>query len=481
MDFPPVRRISDFSDVSYSKTKVAPQHLENIKVIFPLSDCQAMRRTIESKNNKFVSLQVFHKSYGLADVCNMITSHKMITVKEQVQEEDRWFQENLQQPINNCDPPEITSLEQFQDLLLQQPNDKVLYKPSTTTEDLSFLCCSRWMSLQSIDPFVDLLNDLSATRKVLQHGNFINHSSKVIHQKLSATGHFKQPLECLLIILNVGKDSEQRTVVSSNNITGNHWSMLEINIRNGKYTYLDSLGWSPPVNLCSSIKNIIQAVSHLQGKSIAGPTKVDRAHRAICERSRNACSDECIRNYPLQQCSQICGTVPIMMAAVCIGAPKVWDAFYRKNSGNRCLEWLKNPTAHASYIRKVLIAWYAKKEINLKNLGIMAEDRQKKNEDNNVSSEKIQTDITSPAKTSLGSVSREKRKPIVIELLDSEPDTEDLLGEDEKSTVGLATDETAATNKVTVHFCFFSVFASEDSCVVVISIAIVKKSYYTII
>eukprot|EP00794_Sanderia_malayensis_P015548 gene15548-17133_t len=57
------------------------------------------------------------------------------------------------------------------------------------------------------------------------------------------------------------------------------------------------------------------------------------------------------------------------MAAVFVNAPRYWNEVVSSNvSISSC--WLKSPTKHSSYLRKVLISWLMKQCTDMSNLGI---------------------------------------------------------------------------------------------------------------
>ena len=207
-------------------------------------------------------------------------------------------------------------MQEFKAKILENPNGHVDCN-STTIEDLANLYCSCWVPLQTLQAFIPLMNSMSDASKAILHGPFIGCSSNVSYEKLSSLEHWQAPSESLLIILNVTKDREQRTLVASSVIVGCHWSLLRFEIKTQEYTYYDTLGWAPPTNLQTAIRPIMLAFGKFMGTTFPPPVAVSRAHRATCNRARSTCSKDCLKNYPLQQCGNICGPITLLMTNFC--------------------------------------------------------------------------------------------------------------------------------------------------------------------
>lgn len=302
---------------------------ENLDAMFPKSDCQAARETIESKSNDFNCVKVWGKYFSLRDVRNMITTHRLMEIKRDVEQEHEWFQQlgvNLGVPAVTCIPPNHAAVKNFERILLSGSEGRTTLTHSTFTEDLASLCCSRWVSLQAIDAFIPMINAFNTKRKVVLHGKYcatLGWTAASIQNRLSSEGHWSSELEQLSIVLNVTKDRNNNTIVTSASVRGTHWCLLHIDVATKSFRYMDSLGYPTPINLETSLALVLQAVSKLTGRKISFPSEIGRAHRSQCNRSRATCRNECSKNYPIQQCSSICGPATILMAALSAGAPKV--------------------------------------------------------------------------------------------------------------------------------------------------------------
>ncbi len=281
--------------------------------------------TLESRRNDYNALKVWGKHFSLTIIGNMITSHNLAKVKAEVEQELQWFQKKPHLPTTACITPSNKAIKEFKEMLLSNPNGKVLHSKYTLAEDLATFCCSRWISLQAIDPIIPMINEMNRKQKVILHGMISGMSVNAMADKLLSMGDWPIDLEAVLLILNVAKDPRQNTFVSSETVRGSHWSLLKLEIRLKSYIYLDTLGYSAPNNMQEKVNPLIQAISRLVGVELPSPDHaiIGRAHKASCNNARTTCKSDCLKTNPLQQCSSICGPITALMSALCIGAPEV--------------------------------------------------------------------------------------------------------------------------------------------------------------
>eukprot|EP00795_Rhopilema_esculentum_P003935 gene3935-15261_t len=166
--FPTTRHAAD---VIYTKVQNPGfNKFENVDCMFPLFDCQAAMSTLESKANGYNAIKAWGKCYSIKDLANMITAHKLMKVKTDVEQEMQWFQKEPQPPTQACIIPDNMVVKAFDEMLLSNPNGKVLYGKCTLTEDLATFGCSRWVSLQAIDAIISIINEMNPKQKVILHG-----------------------------------------------------------------------------------------------------------------------------------------------------------------------------------------------------------------------------------------------------------------------------------------------------------------------
>ena len=84
------------------------------------------------------------------------------------------------------------------------------------------------------------------------------------------------------------------------------------------------------------------------------------------------CTNGCFKNVPLQSCGSVCRVIVVVMGAIRSLYPTLWRAGFldpRAPVSNEFL-WLRNPTLHSCFLRRVLIHWICSKDIDLQLLGI---------------------------------------------------------------------------------------------------------------
>ena len=83
-------------------------------------------------------------------------------------------------------------------------------------------------------------------------------------------------------------------------------------------------------------------------------------------------TESCFKNIPLQSCSNICGVIVVVMAAISCLNPTLWRSGFldTKSSLPKEISWVKNPTVYSHYLRRVLIHWETAKDVALQLLGI---------------------------------------------------------------------------------------------------------------
>eukprot|EP00794_Sanderia_malayensis_P011705 gene11705-12923_t len=363
LNFPSERYVAD---LIFAKEKnVKKNHADSFTSIISLGDCQAAKASLEDKSKGYDTVQADGRKYTIADIKNMITIHNLKSQKEQSINLSTWLDKPLLRPSPVCNSPEIRLIEEFKQWIFSKANCNIIIYPSTTTADLVTLCNDGWLELQTINAFVPIINASSQARKVFCLNSILAMNETDLERTIKDG---LCDVEQLGFLLNVGKD-RGRTFVSNVHVSGNHWTFLTIDICKGAFQYCDSLCWEVPQNLTIQIKRIITIINKILMKDITVPSMIPCAHKTQGRGGTHACKNDCSVNYPIQKCSYVCGIISIIMAAVFVNAPRYWKEVLSSNvSISSC--WLKNPTQHSSYLRKVLISWLMKQCKDMSNLGI---------------------------------------------------------------------------------------------------------------
>ena len=127
-----------------------------------------------------------------------------------------------------------------------------------------------------------------------------------------------------------------------------------------------------PQNLAIYINRIVAIINRVLKTELTVPSMIPCAHQTHGYDGVHACVSECLVNHPIQNCSNICGAINVIMAVVFVNAPRYWEDVIASTAGISS-SWLKNPTQQSSYLRKVLISWLFKQCTDISNLGIAAD------------------------------------------------------------------------------------------------------------
>ena len=137
--------------------------------------------------------------------------------------------------------------------------------------------------------------------------------------------------------------------------------------------YCDTLGWAPPSDLKPRVDFILDVFSRklsLLRKPAQGRFVAHKPQSHV--RGFHKCTSNCFYNIPLQSCGNICGVIVTIMGAISCIDPTLWRFGFLVTQSALPTEisWLKCPTSHACYLRRVLIHWLMTKNVNLQLLGI---------------------------------------------------------------------------------------------------------------
>lgn len=168
-------------------------------------------------------------------------------------------------------------------------------------------------------------------------------------------------LKRLVLLLNVGKRNGQTFIGSINN-SGNHWVLVVVEMRPFKrIIYCDTLAWDPPSNILEVINNF---TSHMPRVGSYDSSFFSLAHSPLAMSSRlgHACDWRC-RNYPLQTCSDICGVIAVINAALAALDRPLFQ--YLIGPYEKEAIYLQHPSQHSYYLRRVLMSWFAEGRIDI--------------------------------------------------------------------------------------------------------------------
>ncbi len=174
-------------------------------------------------------------------------------------------------------------------------------------------------------------------------------------------------------IVNVGtKDGSQYVGIPSQK--GCHWAVLYVDATKNEYWYIDTLGWGPSKDLDDYVNPILDTffcASSLPRKRNCGQYLAHKTN--IDDVGRHKCLNSYYKNIPLQNCASVCGVIAVVIASLICLQPNMWASCFlsRTNTLPNSLSWLTCPSAHSSYLRRVLIDWIMHVQIDTSALGFL--------------------------------------------------------------------------------------------------------------
>lgn len=121
------------------------------------------------------------------------------------------------------------------------------------------------------------------------------------------------PLKRLVFTLNVGQRNG-KTFIGNPQNGGNHWVLVDVELRPFmKIIYCKMLAWQPPPDIIDVVNDFARYIPQV------GTHKKSHLVLAHSPSATNWQGHECdwrCRNYSLQSCTDICGVITLVNAAV---------------------------------------------------------------------------------------------------------------------------------------------------------------------
>ena len=164
----------------------------------------------------------------------------------------------------------------------------------------------------------------------------------------------------LVLPLSVGTRNVQ-TFISGINNSNNHWVLVVVELRPFKRVlYCDTLAGNPPPYIIDVVNSYI---SHIPRVGLYEKKHLFLAHHpGATSRLGHMCDWGC-RNYPLQTCSDICGVIVLINAALAALGRSLFQ--FLTGPYEKVQVYLQRPSQHAYYIRRILMSWFAESRIEI--------------------------------------------------------------------------------------------------------------------
>ena len=377
--FPSIRQVTTYA-LSPSSEDI-DKNIWNLDFVPSLAECESFIKVLTQMKGTMKTVHLNQIGvFGINQLLIIKRLHELRDIQREIYEEKTWFEKDVVCPSKVCPSLDKRILEQLQCKLLEYHNGKVVFYRYTLVRDIVSLCCNRWASLGLLQAFVQLLNKMRTSSRVI----ILNGIGNITEQQLRfylQLDALKPNLDHLFILLNVGKDCKGETFVADCNRNGSHWALLDIDLKSKRYLYCDTLAWPLPRYLNNDIMPLLTALESICNKSVPKPGMrnpfiIRCAHLSenIDEFGKHHCRGRCLVNLPLQRCGNICGIISVFTAAIAVIYPRVWTVLKEtQREVNHPALWFRMPSDHAEYMRKCLGRVLVDGEFRVGSFGIVPE------------------------------------------------------------------------------------------------------------
>ena len=317
---------------------------------------------IHSNNKAYVYCNTkTEQRYDMERINELLRVHKGMEIKQEVARELDWFAEETNWPANLVNNLNQKDIKKFQNLIYMRRYDEILSGYDASPQELSRLCCSRWISSDHVSWIIQKLNS-TQTEKLCIYMNYTRDIEDFVRKNIAP---LRQKPTQFLFILNVGRSGHGNVYLGSDGQPGNHWTLCHVDTQYRTVTYCDSLAWSSPINLLDRIGKFIQATCNEE----VSLYKFMYAHDPHSESNGHRCLSSCSPLYPLQRCGNVCGVVVMVVAAIACLAIDFFRRLTKKmDQTPQRSTFLRNPTTYSKYLRLVLMSWIANNEVLVSNV-----------------------------------------------------------------------------------------------------------------
>ena len=300
-------------------------------------------------------------AYSTESIDTLLRLHKANAIKTEVTKELAWFKSSTPTPGMVAEHPSPTSIAKFKTLIHSTQYDQYIPGFGMDPDELSRICCNRWLSCDHILWVVQKLNSMQSSTMCC-YLNYAGNVKRFVTRRLPV-GTPKP--SSLLFILNVGKSSNGSVYMGDNVQQGNHWSICYLDKSKKTVTYADSLAYNVPANLR---QKVLEFHREIYGEEMGGFTYT-KCHDHTAS-TGGKCGVKCARSYPLQTCGSVCGLVAVTSAALaCLENATFQNLINIEECPQETSQlsnfFFKTPTRYAKYLRLVLATWFAENTIKL--------------------------------------------------------------------------------------------------------------------
>ena len=196
-------------------------------------------------------------------------------------------------------------------MLYSNRYDTICEQHGMTAIELSMVCVNRWVSSDYIAWMMKTLTESQSDTNSIFLNGALNTDLKTYRRFKNANANMPSKL---LLALNVGRN-ERGPFLGADDQRGCHWTLCHVEIMK-KIVYGDSLAWPFPSGLLCRVDKYLKAVCKDDDISNYSVVMLHDPQNQCPMSGMHRCGDTCANFYPLQTCSNICGTVVMVIGAI---------------------------------------------------------------------------------------------------------------------------------------------------------------------
>ena len=313
-------------------------------------------------NGRMKYIETFSGTLDISCIKILLKLHIAKNIQAAVQQGINWFSKSYTKPqtVSNHPPPSL--IEDFQKMLYFNRYDEIIEQNDMTAMELAMVCVNRWVSSDHITWVMKVLTESQKDTYCSFLNASLNMDPTSFRRFKNANSNEDLPSK-FLFALNVCR-SENGTFLGSDECRGCHWALCHVDIEGKKIIYGDSLAWPFPDGLLCRVERVEKYIKAVNKDEDISNYSIDMMHdpQSRCPMSGNhRCGASCACFYPLQTCSNICGIVVMVVAAIACYNFEFFKHISTKHNNAAIFPpvFLKTPTRFGKYLRLVVASWFA--------------------------------------------------------------------------------------------------------------------------
>ena len=335
----------------------------------PISTIDQIKKSVDQTKNPVKCIQLDYGNFAWPDFLHFQDIYMMKEIKQEVEEEKKWL-DQCRSLERNCYERaiNINHIDEFINIIHNSSSPVQHLNGTYRIEDLKTLCCSRWLTMDTIMYVAGLLTKNNNIKNTV----IINANENLQKEKLTKTisnlqktyGSRLKEMK-FIFVMHIGV-SNTGTHISSLRKQGNHFSMATYDLGKAEVIYADSLAWPVPHDLISLVNSIA-----LQTANVSPNFRT--CHTSVCGTSKT-CTPQCAQFYPRQRCSSACGIAVIIGVVLSYLDKEKYSMLIDPNLSRQQLaqlgsySHLSDISEHSLYLRCCIISWIMSSKIDVQNV-----------------------------------------------------------------------------------------------------------------